>query len=186
MINLMPTDEKRQLSAARINTILVRYMIVVVLAGLFAGLVLAGSLFLLTQTRDSAKSLIEANDTKASAYSSTQAELSALSTNLTDAKSVLDQQTSYAKTLRRIGEVMPAGTVLDSLNLSANSLSEGAPMTLKIYAKDNQSAVAARSQFESSSFFSSVSLDSVSETGGINDYPASATLTLTLNRTIAR
>lgn len=185
MINLIPTEEKRQIRAARANSILVRYTFVLLMAGAFLGLVLAGSYFLLTLTKSSSEALIEANDTKADAYSNTQNQITALTSNLTEAQAVFEQQLSYSKTLSNIGASLPAGVVLEKIALTPESFT-GTPTTLKVYARDNQSTVTLRETFSTSPYFSNVNLDSVSETGGIDGYPVTASLTVTLNRIVAQ
>src|SRR5690606_12606072 len=78
MINLMPDDMKKQLRAARMNVILIRYITVVVVSSAFVGLVVWGSYLLLGQINTSAQTLIEANDTKASVYDETRQQVDAL------------------------------------------------------------------------------------------------------------
>ncbi len=185
MINLIPLEEKRQIQAARANSVLVRYTFVLLIAGAFLGLVLAGSYFLLTLTKTSSEALIEANDSKASAYSTTQNQITALTGNLTEARTILNQQLSYSKALSNIGTSLPPGVVLEEVSLTPQSF-ETTPTTLKVFAKDNQATVTLQSTLASSPYFSNVNLDSVSETGGIDGYPVSASLTVTLNRIIAQ
>lgn len=184
MINLMPTESKRQLKAARTNTLLLRYTIVIVVAAIFAYVVLGGSYFLLTQTKNSQQQLIAANDTKAQAFNDTRQEIDGLSVTLTGARTELDQQILYSKLLTNLGASLPAGTVIEKVSFDAQSFSS--PMTLKVFATTNDAAVTLRQQLSTSAYFTKVNLDSISETGGVDGYPISATLTLTLNRTIAQ
>ncbi len=180
----MPTESKRQIKAARANTILLRYTIILLIAAVFAHGVLVGSYFLLTQTKDSQQKLIDANDTKAKAYDDTKSEIDGLSATLSGAKTTLDQQVLYSKVLTNVGASLPTGTVIEKLDLSEQSFT--APMTLKVFATTNEAAVTLRQQLSSSAYFTNVNLDSISESGGVDGYPISATLTLTLNRTIAQ
>lgn len=186
MINLMPDDAKKQLRAARSNIMLLRYMGVLVLAALFLGLILYGSFFLLTLTKDSAQQLIDVNDTKAEEFSATRTQVESLSTSLAEAKTILDQEISYSNVLVNIAQQMPAGNVIEKMTL--NSASFGSqPMTLKVYAKTTGDAVALRDRFQSSPLFSNVNFQSISDTaGGVPGYPVSATMTLTLNRVVAQ
>lgn len=186
MINLMPADLKKELRAARTNVILMRYIIVVCASAAFLAFVLWGAFFLLTQIQSSAKQLIEANDTKAAVYSETKTQVDSLSASLGEAKGILDREILYSNVLVNIAQQMPAGTVMDKITLDATSFS-GTPLTLKVYAKTSADAVTLRDRFQNSSFFSNVSFQSVSDTnGGIEGYPVSATLTLTLNRSISQ
>jgi len=186
MINLMPTEEKRQIRAARVNIFLIRYSIIVAIAFGFLLIVIATSYVVLLQNKASAQQLIESNDTKAAVYSATQAEITSLSANLSGAKTTLDQQLSYAKVLSRIGQSMPAGTVLKDLTLLPASFDGTTPITLQVFAKNNSVTASLQPQFQGTGLFTNVTLGSVSEQGGVADYPVSATMTLTLSKAVAQ
>lgn len=185
MINLIPTEEKRQIRAARVNTILLRYTFIMLLAGAFLALILAGSYFLLTMTKNSADELIVANDTSTGEFAGTQQEIDALSSELTEAKTVLDNQISYSDTLARIGAAMPAGTVVESLALAPEYFS-GTPMTVTIYAADDTIASNLQGQLSISPYFTSVSINSTSADEGIEGYPVSVEVSWVLDRRISQ
>jgi Tfp pilus assembly protein PilN len=186
MINLMPTDLKNELRAARTNVILLHYITVILVGAAFLALILWGAFILLGQIQDSSKRLIEANDTKAEVYSQTKQQVDSLSASLSEAKGILDQEIPYSNVLVNIAQQMPAGTIMDKITLDASSFS-GTPLTLKVYAKTSADAVALRDRFQNSPFFSNVNFQSVSGTSdGVAGYPVSATLTLTLNRSISQ
>lgn len=186
MINLMPDNDKKELRAARVNTVLVRYIFIIVLAFLFLVMLLAGSYLLLGQTKQSALQLIDANETKAAVYSSTKTQVDALSSSLTETRSILNQEVLYSNVLMNIGQQMPAGTVLEKVSLTATSFS-GSPMTLKAYAKTSDAAVTLRQNFQTSQIFSNVNFESVSDTsGGIPGYPVTVSMTLTINKVAAQ
>ena len=186
MINLLPDDTKVQLRAARTNVLLVRYILVIFLAFAFAMLILVGAYFLLNLNKASAQQIIDANDTKAGVYSDTKTQVDALSAKLAEAKGLLDQELLYSKALENIGQQVPAGTIIDKISLDATSFN-GTAMTLKVYAKTTAEALAMRDNFQNSPFFSNVSFQTVSDTnGGIANYPVSATLTVSLNKAIAK
>ena len=186
MINLMPDPLKKEIRAARANVVLVRYINTMVISSLFLAFILWGSFMLLGQIQDSAKKQIEASDTRAAVYSQTKEQVTSLSTGLSEAKTILDQEILYSNVLVNIAQQMPVNTVIEKLTLDSTSFN-GTPMTLKVYAKTSDDAVAIRERFQSSPFFSNVNFESISDTsGGIDGYPVSVTMTLTLNRTIAQ
>jgi Tfp pilus assembly protein PilN len=185
MINLMPDDAKKEIRSARVNVILMRYIVVILFAFGFLVLLLAGSYIVLTQTKNSAQQLIDANGTKAQVYSNTKAQVDALSSSLSQAKTILNQEILYSNVLTNIGKQMPAGTVLDSINLNAASFS-GTPVTLKAYAKTTDAAVALRGKFQSSPIFTNVNFESVTDSAGIDGYPVSVSMTLTVTKAAAR
>ncbi len=185
MINLMPDDTKKEIRSARVNVILIRYIVVILLAFGFLLVILGVSYVVLTQTKASAQRLIEVNQTKAAVYSTTKTQVDALSSRLLETKSILDQEILYSNVLVNIGKQMPVGTVIDNISLSTASF-YGTPVTLKAFAKTNDAAVALRQKFQSSPFFSKVNFESVSDTSGIDGYPVSVSMTLTITKVAAK
>jgi Tfp pilus assembly protein PilN len=184
MINLMPDDAKKEIRSARVNVILTRYIFIILFAFGFLILLLGGSYVVLTQTKASAQRLIDANGTKAEVYSTTKAQVDALSSRLSETKSILNQEILYSNVLMNIGQQMPAGTVIDSIALDTASFA-GTPITLKAYAKTTNAAVALREKFQSSPIFTKVNFESVSGTTGIDGYPVSVSMTLTVTKAAA-
>lgn len=186
MINLMPNESKHQLRAARTNVILLRYIFILLIAACFLAFAVAGAYYLLGQTQSSAKELIAASDTKAGVYRDTKNQVDKLSAQLSEAKNILNSEVAYSNVLINIGQLLPAGTVINSIDLSESSYS-GTPVTITVYAINTDAAVAARERFQKSSYFSSVNFKSVSEGDNtIPGYPVSAEMTLVINRTITQ
>lgn len=186
MMNLLPDDRKAEIRAARTNVILIRYIGILLLAVTFIFGALYTSYAVLLQTKNSADELIASNDTQAGIYSETKAKVDTLSASLVQTKVILDQEVLYSKVLVKIAQQMPAGTIIDKLTLDQASFS-GTPITLKVYAKTADNAVAVQSQFKSSPLFSSVNFQSVVNSGsGIDGYPVSIEMTATLNPAAAK
>lgn len=181
MINLLATDKKAEIRAARVNVILVQYTAILLLALVFIVGIFYYSLMALQNTMASANSLVEANDIKADVYSDTRQQVATLEANLTEAKSVLDQEVRYSKLLVGIGQLLPAGTIIDSLPLDTTALN-GAPVQIKAYAKTNTEAVALQERLKSSPLFSSISVQATSESDGISGYPVSITMSVVFNK----
>lgn len=186
MINLLPDEAKAELRAARVNVLLIRYMGVIFAAFAFLVLILFGSYFLLDQTKASSQALIDANDTKAEVYSSTKTQVDALSAQLAEAKGILDQEILYSNVLVNFGQQMVPGTIIDKISLDSSSFSGGS-LSLTVYAKTTDAAVTLRDRFQNSPFFTDVNFQTISDSsGGITDYPVSATMSLRLNRSITQ
>jgi hypothetical protein len=160
-------------------------MIIVIIAGIFINVVLVGSYFILTKANDSQKLIIESNSAKANAYSQTQSEIGRLSTTLSGARTLLDQQVLYSSALRNLGASMTEGTIIEKIDLSAQSFA-GTPVTVAVYAKNTEAVASLRSQLSSSPYFTGVNIDSISETQTNPTYPVTATLKFSLKRTIAQ
>lgn len=186
MINLMPDESKRQLRAARANVLLLRYLFILMAAAGFLAFAIAGAYYLLGQTQSSAKELIAASDTEAGAYSETKNQVDQLSAQLSEARGILNSEIAYSNVLVNIGQLLPSGTVIDSIDLNESSFN-GTPVSMTIYGTSTDAVVSARDRFQRSSFFSSVNFQSVSEgDNSVPGYPVSAEMTLIINRTITQ
>ncbi len=185
MINLLSSSHKSDIRAARVNIILIRYIVILLIAIAFILGVLYVSHKILERTEASALAQIEANDVKADVYSDTKTQVDQLSQSLAQAKTVLDQEMRYSKVLTSIAALMPPGTIIDTLTLDGSNPS--APITLKILAKTSSDAIALQNQFRTSPLISAPNFQSVTETGGdVEGYPASITMSFILNQSGVR
>lgn len=186
MINLLPTNKKVEIRAARTNLILIRYITILMLATAFA----LGSLYVtytvLGVTKDNSEKIIVSSDIRADVYSSTKSQVDTLSASLSETKTLLDQEVRYSKVFVNIAQLMPQSTVFGELKLNDASFN-GTPTTTKVYAKTSADANTLRQNFENSPMFSNVSFQPVVESGsGIDGYPVSVDVTFTLNKTGAQ
>ncbi|MCD8561578.1 PilN domain-containing protein [Candidatus Saccharibacteria bacterium] len=182
MINLLSDERKDEIRAARVNVILVRYIVIIAVAIVFLLGSLALSYAILEVTRQSAQAQISANDVKSDVYKETREQVESLGQSLQTAKTILDNEVPYSKVLTGIGQLMPEGTIIDTVTLTSASFS-GSPTTLKVYAKTSEAAVALQSRFQSSPLFSGVSFQTIEESDEtIDGYPVSVTMSLTLNK----
>lgn len=180
MINLLPDNTKKQVRAARMNVVLIRYIIIIGCAVIFLSGISAGAYVLLTTIKDNAQSIIDSNQNKANEYGSIQTDASSLRTSLASAKTLFDQQIDYPKILTTIGSLTPSGVVIDGLNLSAQTLA--APIDIQVYAKTTDGATALKTAFESNPAFIGVAMKSLSSSNGLPDYPVNAVITVTINK----
>jgi Tfp pilus assembly protein PilN len=181
MINLLSTDQKAELRAARVNVFLLRYLGLIILALLFILGALYVSYTVLQETETTAKERIEANDVQSAAYSDTKQRVDALAAKLDGARATLNQSKSYAKVLTTVGQLMPTGTVLGELNLD-QAVFAGTPTEIVAYAKTDEEAVAIQQKLQQSPLFTSVSPKGTSSTEGIAEYPIKVTLTVAFNQ----
>ncbi len=186
MINLLPDTAKREIRAARTNVRLVKYIVVLVAGVGFLGLVSFGVYTILMGTKASADTIIQTNQSKTSAYASTETEAQSLKASLANAKSILDNEVQYSKVITGIAALMPSGTVLDTLNLSSTTF--GTPTTLTIHAKSTDAALSVKDKFQASPLFSNISFVSLSNSaqGQTGAYPVTAVMSLTINRSAAQ
>lgn len=183
MINLLPPNDKRELVAARSNTLLIRYNFF--LAGALAFLLLSiGIVYVyLGNTKATAERTIQENQAKVSDYADVKAQAEAFRTNLRIASQILGQQVNYSHVILEIAAQMPPGTILD--NLSLDSKTFGKPTTLNARAKDYDSALALKNSFQDSDLFTDVSFESIAG-GGSGSYPITVNLNVTIKKDIAQ
>jgi len=178
MINLMPDDSKKEIRAARTNVILSRYIIIVIFAIVFLGLVNGGAYYILDGVKKSAETAIASNSSNDTSYGSVQAEVDTLKQSLTGAQVILDQEVRYSKVLTTISSLVPSGVILDSISLSQAKFDT--PVTLQAYAKTTADANALQTAFAASPSFANVKIQSISSQSSVSGYPVSATLNLTI------
>ncbi len=186
MINLLPDTTKKDIRAAKANVTLLNYMLILGLGVAFLVLICVGVYIVLGNMKADAERLISTSQSKSSAYSSVQAQANSLRASLSSAKTILDEEVVYTKIITGIAALMPSGVVLDSLVLSPTTL--GAPTTLQFFAKTTEDALSLKDSIQSSPLFSNVSFQALSSTSSTqsSDYPISATLSLTINKSASQ
>ncbi|TAL14162.1 hypothetical protein EPN95_04115 [Patescibacteria group bacterium] len=185
MINLLSEEAKKELRAARSNVTLLNYMLVLGLGVIFLGIISAGVYVVLLGTKTDAENLISASQAKSSAYASVEAQGASLRATLSSAKTILDQETLYTKVITNIAGAMPTGVILDSINL--NPALFGAPVTLQFYTKTTQEALTLKDSLAKSAMFSNINFLSLSNANSrSSDYPISVSLSLVINKGVAK
>jgi len=113
MINLLPDDIKRDMSAARSNVILFRYNLLTIAAA--GGLLVICALFfvILNNNQSSAVSRSSENEAKAATYEPVQKAAEEYKANLATAKAILDKSVSYTTTIFEINR----GSIIDTYEL---------------------------------------------------------------------
>lgn len=179
MINLLPSETKKQLRAARNNTTLVRYVFTIFFATLFLGLLIAGSYYILQSSKNVADTAINNVQSGSGSYTPSTQKEAEFKSDLQIAKNIIDQQVSYSLILEEIAKILPSGTILQSpLELSKDSFNS--QMTLKAYTKESTDG-AIKTAFESSSVFTRYSLQSLNQSSDFANYPNLVTFSININ-----
>jgi len=184
MINLLPTEDKRQIRAARVNIVLFRYVIIIVASFLFLMLALGASYVILRGVKQSADTVLSTTSGQSQQNAQVVAQVQSLQSQVAQAKSSLSNQISYSKVLTNLASVLPSGVIVQTLTLTSTSF--GTPTTVSFLAKTNAEATKLQSQLQSSPYFSGVSLQSINTNNANPSYPVAATMTLAFNRSIAQ
>lgn len=184
MINLLPQEEKRQLRAARSNTLLIRYNIFLLGVVAFMGIAVAITYVYLTTARQNAEQTIATNKAKAVQYSSVQSQAAQFRDHLSTAKQILDGEVTYSRVILDIAKLIPGGVVLE--NLSLDSQTFGTETTLVAQAKSYDAALALKDSFGKSSLFSDVHFQSITTGTGDTAYPITVNLNITIKKDAAK
>ncbi len=185
MINLIPTEDRRQLRAARSNTLLVRYNLFLIGAVVFMMLAIGFIYVYLNNSKTAAEATVSENQSKVASFAGVEKEATEFRSNLATAKQILDREVVYTKVILEISRMMPAGTILDNLTLDSTTF--GKPTTIVAKAKTYTSALAIKDSFQKSAIFSDVHFESVT----INDadtsgYPMTVNLSVTIKKDAAK
>lgn len=183
MINLLPPEEKRELRAARTNSLLLRYNLLLMGAVLFLALAIGIAYVYLTAAKVNAETTITENKAKVADFSEVQTEADAFRSNLTTAKQILDNEVIYTKVILAIAALMPSGTVLDKLSLDSQTF--GTQTTLSAQAKSYDDALRLKDSFQNSPLFSNVHFQSINS-GGQPPYPLTVNLNVTIKKDAAK
>jgi Tfp pilus assembly protein PilN len=184
MINLLPPEEKRQLHAARSNTLLIRYNILLLGVVAFMGVAIAVTYVYLNTTQQAAKQTITENDAKVTQYAPVQAQAEQFRQHLTTAKQILDNEITYSKAVTAIAKLIPSGVILENLSLDAQTF--GTETALVAQAKDYDSALALKDSFQKSSLLSDVHFNSITSGGTDTSYPVTVNLSITIKKDAAK
>jgi hypothetical protein len=186
MINLLPVSLKSQIRAARANSIIVRYIIILASSGLLLGIGCFAVYNINDAALQTAKNSSKSNSSNTSVNtSSTQlATANEYRNKLQDAQNtVVANQINYSKILASIGSALPTGVIIDTLDLSSTSF--GSVLKLQAYAiSDNAASQIKTSLDKASDVFSSVNINTQSllPTPMYEKYSVSIDLSVTLNK----
>lgn len=185
MINLLPPEQLRELRAARANTLLLRYNVLLAGVLLFIVAALVVTFFYLNTIQDVAIQTKHDNDAKVASYAKIDSEAKQFRSDLANAKTIMDKDATYSKTLLAIAKVLPKGVVFNTISLDAATF--GTPITLALKAADENTAVSAKEAFSKSPMFSDVHFTSLTRDEQNKDgHPINANLSVIINKDAAK
>lgn len=184
MINLLPQEEKRQLQAARSNTLLIRYNIFLLGVAAFMILAIAITYVYLSTTQQTAKQTIDTNNAKVTQYAAVQSKANEFRQHLATAKQILDSEVTYSKVILDISRLIPSGVVLE--NVSLDSQTFGTETTLIAQAKSYDAALSLKDSFGKSPLFTDVHFQSITSDASDTSYPVTVNLNITIKKDVAK
>lgn len=181
MINLLPPLQQKELQAARSNTLLVRYNII--LAGILGLILLAigGVTLYLNTTKASSEQIVQDNNAKVADFDSVKNQADSFRENLRIGKEILNSEINYSNYVLALAALMPPGTVLQTLNLDQATF--GTETTLAARAKSYQNALELKNALEKSSMFTNVHFQSITDSTD-PAYPVGVTLAVTFKKEV--
>lgn len=160
MINLLSDAKKAEIRAGRVNVILLRYISMSLIAFVLLAIMVAGAFVVLTTSRSLADERVTKSTQAASSHTETRTEADVFRKNLTRAKDILSKDIKYSQAILRIARTVPKNVVLQSLELSPESV--GKPIEIQAMAKSESDALALKESFQSQEeLFSDVKLVSI-------------------------
>jgi Tfp pilus assembly protein PilN len=122
MINLLPPEQKQQISYARKNSQLLNWMIAltVLIIAIFT-LTLVGQFFI-SQNINSLKAINQSVEQRIEqrGLANTQKEVESLSNNMTTVVKILKDHLLFSKIFDKIGSLLPPGTSLSGIEISSS------------------------------------------------------------------
>ncbi len=181
MINLLSPEDKKQLRAARVNALLIRYYFLIIIAIVGSGLILGGGFYIADQNAESARiDLIRAEDDTKD-YIKVKQQSEEFANNLKVAKQILATEVVYSKMITDIANTIPSGTILASLSLTPETISK--KMELSFQTKNYDQGIQLKTTLENSDLFSDVSITNITNKGeeGSGAYPTDVNISATFH-----
>ncbi|MFZ1258793.1 MAG: PilN domain-containing protein [Candidatus Saccharimonas sp.] len=181
MINLLSPNERKQLMAARTNTLLRRYVILMSLVIVLLIIEMGGIYFMLSAENTRSKNVIAENEAKTADRAIIRTQANEFRSNLATAKYILDRQVNYTSLIVGIANALPASAALDTLTLNPDTF--GTPTVMNIRTESFDSALVIKDSLQKSPIFSDVNIQSISEsTAGPNGYRYLAVYNVTFSK----
>ena len=174
MINLQPPKAKESIKYARLNVVLVRYLVVaiVVVAGLIASMIVGNSSIAKQKQEFEATLVVEQE--KVSELSSINDRAKTLAATIDTISVLIETEKSFSNLLKEIGGVIPSGAVLTNLSLSSTN---NEPLKLTVSITDPNIAGVLQENIAKSDLFIGANIERVGEDAGDPEYSYSADLT---------
>lgn len=195
MINLLSREHKQNLKAARVNVTLRRYVNLIILVAVLAGLIFGAGYFLTMRDRAQATAAINDNKSQIAQYDSVKNEAEQFETNLKSAKVILGGQVTFSQLVVDIAQTLPEGAVLESLHIETQDIG-GKPITLSARTVDSGiTPLKLKSALEDSPLFSDVSIISIkrdtttdkqTKQTSQSDYPVAVSLSVSLDKSAGK
>lgn len=186
MINLLPTENLRQLRAAQQNTLLLRYIIFSAITLGAIVMVHLTTFTILKLTENQGKASTEENMRQVAKHSDTQRRAQEYAANLQTAKALFARHVQFTTALLNLAAAVPENVILENIDLSQDDPKKA--VVLSARAKSYDDGIALRDSLSHSKLAKDVTIGSLINTaadnkgggdGPANEYPFTVSLNLT-------
>lgn len=184
MINLLPPSEKKMLTAARTNSSLLRYNVILLGGAAFLTLALVVVFIFLMSIRATAEQTIAENQEREKSYTAVRSKAEQVQAEISSAKSIFDSELSYSKALVRYANLFPKGTAIDSMKLNEDSFSK--PITIPVRVSGEQATKSLINSMQTSPYVTNFQRKEISLNSNSNEYPYTVNISFTLSKEIAK
>lgn len=183
MINLLPPDVVSELRAARVNTMLRRYLVTSLIAVAIMVLIFGASFYLNAQNYQAYQRQRQESRAELDRLSDVKTMVKNYNQELATAEDVYDEEIKMTALIANFSSVLPPGSVLESVSFSVESFTD--PVTITANLDTFEKAGVLKRNLSQSEFFTDVVLEQVSEkgagsAGATSAYPFSAQMQVTL------
>lgn len=186
MINLLPSDSKKDIRAGYANVTIIRYLVITLSAFVVLAIIVVLAYVAQSGLRAAAQERVSAANVSTSEYAETKQKADNFRSNLLTAKQILDNELKYSKLILKIAASIPEGVYLDNLSLDSKTL--GTQTTLSASAKTIEDAKMLKTMMEendelfSNVYFQSITPQLDSDDGIKDEYPIKISLSVTIKR----
>jgi len=180
MINLLPNNDKQNIRAARMNVLLIRFVVIQIFSVAFLVIIFVIFYVVLNQIRTSAESMsVQTQNNQAGVVSQ---QYQSTINKLNSATTLLSSGLAYSKTLTELGSLTPTGVMLEPITINPDLYDK--LIDLKGRAKDNSVVSQFSTNLEAAkNFCSEVKLKSTTSTGsGKDEYPVEFVISLKIKK----
>lgn len=159
MINLLPPQKLANIRIARSNTVLRRYieLMLLSLAVIITAIVVAN--YFMNVQQANVQKIIDEDQKSLTKLAPVQKEAAQLSDTVNTIASLLSRDVRFSTLLEQIGGLMPKGAVLTGIQYSTDDLT--APLVISAQVEDEQTAAVLLNNINASDLFASAEIQSI-------------------------
>lgn len=175
MINLMPEELKKQMKAARLNTILVNFLVIMFFAIIFLVFTCISTYLILNNIEQKAK-----GGSVITPYTLAKSKVDDIKTQISGAEYMLSNYVPYSSVLTKIGSVLPSGVIIDSISLNNDAFNS--KINLKLNAKSSDITQQLTDRFTSPIFSEPNLINTNADSQNAFGYPVEVNISVRINK----